>query len=503
MHEKGVRMLIREAEQNAVRLWVENGQLRYKAPKGEIPETLRAALRSRRDDLIGELSTPVFRKSGCTPDLVRYPHFWQDFWEETQANLALANAIHLAIKLSGEIDLERIDSALGRLISRYDLLRSRVELENGVPCLRFEQHQVMPIDILDVSDSAAAVPIKTLIEQAIYAPFENGRLHRARVIKISDNEYVVVIVIHHFVADPVSSGILANELIASLHNEQGAQSLTDARPLQYSDYLLGMSEWLSGEGLKYRLAYWTEKMRGAPPVRFPLVHATPEAGLACVSIHIDEALRASAARAAAVSGVPFALVLLAAKFAALAHTLQSRDLVTIMIHHGRDDPALRELVGFTLNCFPVRVSVPPEMAYGELLASVKDTYFLARDYQVPWGLLMRSLGENGVSGVAPIFNYIPQLRAEQNVLSAFHHTASLEVDHIDVEGLAETNSVAWKSHEFQVVDFGSDMLVSVKYMPSRHAAAAVEGFARSFCFCLEMIAQEPTRLIGSATPVTA
>src|SRR4051812_48603303 len=109
MHERAARTLIREAERHGIRLWVENSQLRYEAPNGGIPETLRAALRSRRSDLIGELSVPVFKKRGGAPDLVRYPQFWKDFWEESQSNLALANAIHLAIKLSGQVRLQRID----------------------------------------------------------------------------------------------------------------------------------------------------------------------------------------------------------------------------------------------------------------------------------------------------------------------------------------------------------------------------------------------------------
>jgi len=508
MRATQVRSLIRDAAHSGVSLWVEGGQLRYRASKGDMPETLRAALKSNRNDVIGALSTPIFRKKSHTPELVQYPAFWKDFWEETRANTALANAIHLAMKLSGDISLERIDGALERLTSRYDLLRSRIELRDGIPCLRFVPHQKVPFDIVDLSQSAAPdgpLRLKALIEQAIYAPFEDGLLHRARVIKISAKEYVLTFVMHHFVADPMSSTIVADELIASLYDEPGSQPLTDQRPLQYSDYLLGMIEWLPGEGLKYRLAYWQEKMRGAPSVHFPPPRDPfpTEAEVVSVSIDVNERLRARLTRAAAAFQTPFALVLLTATFAALADTLQTTDLVAIMIHNWRDDPALQELVGFTLNCFPVRLSVRPEMSYADLLASVKDNYVAARDYQVPWALLVRSLEEIGASSVAPIFNYLPLPRAVPGTQNPSHRAVPLQVEHLDVASPPQTGSVDWKSHELHVLDNGKDMLITVNYMPSRCSTAAATRFVETFRLCLEGIATSPTQLVRDSTHAPA
>src|SRR3569833_710407 len=169
MRATQVRSLIRDAAHSGVSLWVEGGQLRYRASKGDMPEALRAALKSNRNDVIGALSTPIFRKKCHTPELVQYPAFWKDFWEETRANTALTNTNHQAKKLSGDISLERIDGALERLTSRFDLLRSRIELSEGIPCLRFVPHQKVPFDIVDLSQSAAPdgpLRLKALIEQA-------------------------------------------------------------------------------------------------------------------------------------------------------------------------------------------------------------------------------------------------------------------------------------------------------------------------------------------------
>jgi condensation domain-containing protein/tubulysin polyketide synthase-like protein len=513
MHTRDVRALIHETRHNGVRLWVEKGELRYKAPKGEIPENLRAALRARRGDLIGALTKPDFRKRGRAPQLVRYPTFWRDYWEETQADLVLCNATHVALKLSGDISLERIETALQQLTVRYDVLRSRVELEDGVPCLVLTHSTVAPPDVVDISKVPAVdLPqrVALLVEQAIYGPLDGGQLYRTRIIKISDNEYIVAIVIHHFVGDLVSCWILTDEFITKLRERPRPAALSDEGPLQYADYLLAMSEWLSGEGLRYRLGYWHETMRGAPPVHFPIAHE-PSAGvtarLESVAIQIDAALRAGIARTAAAARISVPAVLLAANFAALAMTLSSNDLVVIVLHNGRTThPALLGLVGLTLNCFPVRMTIRQGMSYAELLASVNDAYLVAEDYQVPWGLLMRSLGEIGVSCVAPIFNYAPSqvyrhtrpASAAAAAATPSRRPARLEVNHIDMVRPEQISTVAWKSHEFHVDDNGTEIFASVKYAPSKYRTASVEEFARSLLSCLQIITKDPTRSLDDA-----
>lgn len=504
MYSKDVRALIREGARQGIRLWVENGELHYKAPKGNMLAELRAALRSRRDELIGELSQPVFTKRGSVLDPVRYPEFWQDFWRETQANLSLSNTTHFALRLSGNISLERIHSALQWLARRYDVLRSRVRLVDGALCLVLENKDVPPLDVIDAQE-ARLPQLQTLVEQAVYTPFEDGQIYRARVIKVSANDYIVAVVIHHFVADAVSCKILTGQLIAKLRAEPSLGDSAELgsareRPLQYSDYLLGVNEWLSGAGLRYRLAYWQAQMREAPTVRFPLTHdpcSTATTRLDSLNIHINKALRAQVAHISSDARVPLAVVLLAAKFGALFHTLKTGDLVVHWTHSGRDDPKLLELVGMTVNCVPIRVSVLPEMSYAELLERVNDTYLLARGYQVPWGLLMRTLDDMGVRGIAPLFNYLPGKRIpKRNVTSTPRPAAELVFEHVIVKRPEDTNSVEWKSHEFTVVDSGEEMLANVKYMASRYQAAIIQQFARGFVFCLETIAKNPAQALG-------
>jgi hypothetical protein len=385
-------------------------------------------------------------------------------------------------------------------------LRSRVWCEDGVPCLRLAQDRPMAAAFVDVSGEPAADPtvrVEELLHRAIYTPFEGDQVYRATVLKTSNREYLVAVVAHHFVVDGFACEILARELAASLREEHHSSSATEERPLQYSDYLLGMSEWLSGRGPTYRLAFWAEKMRGAPPVRFPPASVTNSSAVPKaenIVIQVSTEVRASIARAAATHRMPLQTVLLAAKFAALSQTLHSSDLVVTVLYWGRDDPALLELVGFTVNCLSVRVRVLPELTYLDLLTDVHNSYLLARDYQVPWTLLTRSFPDIGASSAAPLFNYIYVASPVVNKDSPPRPAAGLQIERVPVYSPDDHISVDWKTHEFNISDDGKELNATLRYIPSRYESAAAREFANAFLRCLEAIGRDATQSIASGEP---
>ena len=139
MNDMDVRTFIREAAMNGVMLWLEDGQLHFKAPKGKLTDAMLAVLRSKKHQLIGELSVPVFRKRPSPPAIVKFSECTKSFWEECEANTSLRHGLRFALKLSGQIDLTRIEAAFEWLSSRHDLLRSRVRVEDdGIPSLQLD-----------------------------------------------------------------------------------------------------------------------------------------------------------------------------------------------------------------------------------------------------------------------------------------------------------------------------------------------------------------------------
>lgn len=495
MNETDARAFVREAAINGVTLWVADGQLHFKAPKGKLTHDLRATLQSRKKELLGELSLPVFKKRVSSPSVVTFPVCRKGFWEESEANAAFRHSTHLAVKLTGKIKLERIESAFERLSRRHDLLRSRVRVgDDGIPFLQLDHDRMEPVSIVDLCGSGGSpLQVQAAVTRAIYAPFENARIYRAQVIKASERECVLAVVLHHFVADALSLEIVARELIGAINGTNDLEQQTGEPPLQYADYLLGLNEWLSGPGLQYRMGLWREKMRGAPEVRFPPADGGQGAGpckLDVLTIHVGATLRAKLARTIASARVAMPFAVLAANFAALARTFQREDFFAVLLHSGRNEALLFDLVGFTVNCLPLRVRVSPRMSYMDLMTDVHDAFVFARDYEVPWGRLMPLMGEIDASYVAPLFNY--QLEPEASGVSiSSPHGGDFRVEAAAVDGPEPTNSVDWKSYELHAFDTGLEMRVAIKYMPSVYRSEGFKEFANTFLRCLEALAEDP------------
>jgi hypothetical protein len=504
MSEADVRLLIHEAEANGVTLWMEGGQLRFKTRNGKLTSVLRAALQSRKADLIGELSIPIFRKRVSPPAVVRCAADRIGFWKECESDIALRHGTHYAVRLTGPVELERIDAAFKRLIARHDLLRSRVRIaDDGVPFLHLTEDPPVSVSIVDLSGSGGAsspLPVKTAVEGAIYAPFEDGQIYRTQIIKVSDSEYVLAGVIHHFVADAFSVKVVFRDLKSGLLGGEDTQIQTRERPLQYADYLFGMSEWLDGPGLVCRLAHWKDKMRGAQGVHFPLADESQRTGpskLGVLNIHVGMELRAKLARVVAITGMPFSIAILAANFAALARTFQRRDFFTVLLYSGRDDTALFDMVGSTIGSIPVRVTIDSKMSFAELLIHVQDAFVFAVAHRVPWGILKPILGEIGAGHAAPFFNYLSVARDAASTPPSSTHGKSLQIEPVAVRRPEQTDIVDWKSYEVHAVDTGVEVYVNLRYMPSVYRPTAIQAFADTLLYCLEALADDPRRSAGS------
>lgn len=499
MTDTDVSALIHEAATNGVELWVEGGQLRFRAGNGRLTDRLRVALQIEKSSLIAALSVPRFRKRSSPQTIVKFAADRNGFWKECEADCALRHWTHFAAKLTGTIELERLQSAFQRVILRHDLLRSRVRVaDDGTPFFRLCDDLPTLPGVVDLSRSAAASTssqVEAAVERAIYAPFEDGRIYRAQIIKVSESEYVVAFVVHHYVVDAVSVDVLSRDLILGLLGDENPEDQDCNRPFQYADYLHAMSEWVAGPGLEYRLRIWREKMRGVPGVRFPLEddeQNTRPNKLCAMKIRIEKTLRAKLIRAIAVTGVPLSVAILAVNFAALAITFHRTDFYTLLLYSGRDEPALFDMVGSTINSIPLRVTVPAQMSFADLLIHVQDAFTFAVAHRVPWGILRPVLAEIGAGSVAPFFNYQSYARDSVSVSPFRPRDPEFRIERVTVTGPEQTNIVDWKSYELQAFDNGTEVQLTLKYIPAIYRTTAIEEFADTFRHCLEALAADPS-----------
>ncbi|HEU0076442.1 MAG TPA: amino acid adenylation domain-containing protein, partial [Longimicrobiaceae bacterium] len=220
---------------------------------------------------------------------------------------------------------------------------------------------------------------------------------------LGGEDHALLACVHHAVSDGWSTGILLRELSA----------LYEGAPLpelevQYADFAVWQRAWLSGETLERQLAWWTERLRSAPPVlelptdRPRTVGRPSSAGMERIALAPETtgALRGLAAA----EGATLFMVLLAAWQALLGRWAGQDDVVVGSPIAGRTRVETEGLIGFFVNTLALRGDLSGDPAFRELLGRVRETALGAYAHQeLPFERLVEALGVERSLTHAPLF----------------------------------------------------------------------------------------------------
>jgi len=317
------------------------------------------------------------------------------------------------LRLSGAFDIAALTAALRRVIDRHEVLRSRyVELDG-------EPRQIIAPDAAGVTIAVEAIDESALAARAVHEaqqPFDlaAGPLIRARVLRVSANDHVLLLTMHHIVCDGWSIGIALRELGAAYRGEALAP-LT----IQYADFAAWQRAQLTGARLADDLAYWRAQLAGAPPViELPLDRPRPaartERGAA-----LDRVLPAAIALAtrafAQRESVSEFMTLLAAYGALLARYTGQPEVVIGSPIAGRDRGELEPLIGLFINTLALRVDIAGALTFRELVARVRETCLAAYAHQaLPFDRVVDAVKPDRDSRTTPIFQVMFALKTAQS-----------------------------------------------------------------------------------------
>ncbi|QPQ89137.1 amino acid adenylation domain-containing protein (plasmid) [Burkholderia gladioli] len=298
--------------------------------------------------------------------------------------------IPLGLRLRGSLNVAAWRSALNQLFARHEALRTvfvstdgqpRVELlpaEPGLPLLEHDlQHETQ-------SEQALA----QLCNEEARTPFDLtcGPLIRARLIRLSDQDHLFLLTLHHIVSDGWSMGIFFRELSALY--TAFCQGLPDPLPplsIQYPDYAAWQRQWLTGERLHIQAEHWRSTLADAPvllalPGDRPRPPQQTFAG-AAVPVLIDAELTQGLKRLGHRHGTTLFMTLLAAWAAVLARLSGQDDLVIGTPVANRNRIELEPLIGFFVNTLALRIDLTGAPTVTELLARVRQLTLAAQDHQ--------------------------------------------------------------------------------------------------------------------------
>jgi len=319
-----------------------------------------------------------------------------------------------ALRLSGAMRERVLERALGEIVRRHEVLRTTFHEVDGEPVQVIAPFAGFTLPVEDLSGLGPAereAEARSRAREDAARPFDlaAGLLFRPRLLRLAADEHVLLLGMHHIVTDEWSTGVLFRELSALYGAYRaGAGSPLPELAVQYADYAVWQRDQLRGEVLERQLAYWKERLAGAPALlELPTDHPRP-----AVQTHrgaqehcelpegLLERLRALGRR----EGSTLHMVLLGAFQVLLAKYAGSDDVVVGSPIAGRARREVEALVGFFVNTLVLRTGLSGDPGFREVLRRVREATLGAYEHQdVPFERLVAELHPERSLGHSPLF----------------------------------------------------------------------------------------------------
>jgi amino acid adenylation domain-containing protein len=407
--------------------------------------------------------------------------------------------ISSALRFKGELDRAALQRAFDSLMARHDSLRTTFRL-------RGEQvEQVVHPDLaLAVVHAVLKTPgedaLREQVEHEARVGFdlESGPLLRVKLLELGAHEHVLVLTLHHIIADGWSMPLMVEELVRcyQAHSQGGAAQLPGL-PIQYADYAIWQRSWMEAGEQARQLAYWTAQLGGEDPVlELPMDRPRPmvsslEGGRLAIDLH-DEQARALKQFAQQQGVTPFMLLL--ASFQVLLHRYSGQADIRVGVPvANRNRVETERLIGLFVNTQVLRAEFDVQMTFVDFLAQVKQRVIAAQAHQdLPFEQLVEALQPERSLNHSPLFQVM------------YNHQTQAGGEHSGLPGLA-VEAVAWDNHTakfdltLETLEHQTGISAALIYATDLFDAGTARSMARHWQNLLAAVIEQPTQRIADLT----
>lgn len=337
-------------------------------------------------------------RNGNSP-LSRYQEgLW--FFDQLEPESPVYN-IPAAARLEGQLNYEALTAAVNEIVRRHEILRTTFAVENGTPVQIIAQPSCVSIPVLNLADRGSEEresELNLIMAAEASRPFSltHGPCWRLSVIKLAEQEHVLLLTMHHIISDAQSVEVFTKELfqLYEAFSQDHESPLADL-PLQYADYAIWQRDWLKEEALQGQVTYWKQQLDGVSQVlKIPSDQARSDVETYEGKNHrfelsntLTEKLNAFSRR----EGATLFMTLLAAFKVMLNYHTQQMDLVVGVPVGNRSRVETHGLIGNFTNTLAMRTDLSANPTFQQLVARVRDVALAAYVNQdVPLGELVET-----------------------------------------------------------------------------------------------------------------
>jgi amino acid adenylation domain-containing protein len=435
-------------------------------------------------------------RSGKLPLSFAQQRLW--FLDQLEPGNSFYN-VGRALRLRGPLDIKALTAAINHIILRHESLRTAFEADEGNPYQRILNHAPSELPLIDLREFPVELRQEKADELAageVKQPFDltKGPFLRTKLIRVDDDDHVLILTMHHIAADEWSLAILFREL-SSLYNAFTKEKSSSLRELstQYADYAAWQRQWLQGEDLEKLISYWREQLDGAPTIlNLPTDKPRPAVQSfrgAYEEFEMSRELLDRLKHLSRSEGVTLFMTCLAAYQLQLARFSGQSDLLIGTDVANRNRVETESLIGFFTNLVPLRARVSDDLDFVSLLHQVRETTLEAYAHQdLPFEKLVEALRPERDPGRNPMVQVLLVMQ-NPNVPIVLNE---LEVSRFDLP---------LESSRFDLVLFLSEGESGLSgfwlYNPDLFEKETILRLSRNYEKLLEQVVTERTTQLGS------
>lgn len=469
----------------------------------------------------------------------------RDWWEDV--HLLQKRPFHLVIvfRLNGDLNLDLLGQALNGVVARHEVLRSTFPKTKGplawkgffpvfrrVLALKGLQNRLhkfnyigasrrtqpifmggrklvicptgnLPlrvIDLREMSDAKKTAEMSQVFNREISTPFDYsvGPMMRAVVVKLAAQEHIVNVVMHHLIADGMSSQIFLGDLLALYHSlaERRPPALPEL-PIQYADFARWQRQWFQGENLEAMVSYWKGQLTGVglfPELTLPFTNPSPPGSdfLKDAEIQISTvgpALYESLKQLCHQQGVTLYMMCVGALNALLYRYTGKRKIGIFAPFANRTRVETHDLIGWFANNHVLTTECGDDLPFSELLGRVRGVVLGAYAHQeVPYWLVSKMLlAEGGGYEMPQRLSEVPYVFFDFDA----HTESQPQPANLSVSSVPTPPSAGDAGVEVRVLEKSDSLTVSIKYSTDQVAPTDIGQMHADFHALLQGVVANP------------
>ena len=406
--------------------------------------------------------------------------------------------MHWAIQLNGKLDISVLQQSLNAIVARHEVLRTYFVEQDGEPFQVIKASLPFACTLMDLSAALRQEnrdsEIQSILHTESNKPFDlkEAPLIRVLLLRLSEQEHILLVTIHHSIADGWSMGIFRQEL-ASLYCaiSQGQPANLPELPIQYADYAIWQRERLQGEMLERQLSYWKNQLADLPVLELPTDRPRPKQLSyrgARETIQLSATLTRDLKTLSQQQNVTLFMTLLAA-FQVLLHRYSGQeDIIVGTAIAGRNQQEIENLIGFFVNTLALRTDLSGAPSFVQLLIRIREVCLSAYTHQdIPFEKLVAELQVQRDMSRHPLFQVM--LILQPTTLQ------DMQLPGLTISKLTVTNETAKFDLALSLVEHPDGLTGTIEYSTDLFNAKTITRLAGHFLTLLEAIVEHPETAI--------